>query len=322
MRKLHSYASVAAALTSIALLSARADAQAVAQRVAQPAHPMASTERPGTQGKHNNAASSYTFIHMADTQFGFFSTPLLIAWLGRGWNSDAFSRETVLFERAVERARDYSPAFAVMCGDLINVAGHEGQAKEFLRIRDRLADEVPFYLMPGNHDVGNKPTPESLAWYRATFGKDWYSFRHQMTHAIVLNSSLVRTPDAVPDEAEAQMRWLRAELAIARDQPTDQLFVFMHYPLFLAEPDEPSSYFNIPIEQRAGLLALFERFEVTAVFAGHYHRNAEGHAGKMAMITTGAVGRPMGGAQSGIRVVEVSSDRIEHRYVVIEDPAP
>ncbi len=124
---------------------------------------MARIERPGTPVEHKNAASSYTFIHMADTQFGFFSTPLLIASLGRGWNSDAFSRKTVLFERAIERAREYSAAFAVMCGDLINVAGHEGQAKEFLRIRDKLAGDVPFYLTPGNPCVGNKPTPASLA---------------------------------------------------------------------------------------------------------------------------------------------------------------
>ena len=41
--------------------------------------------------------------------------------------------------------------------------------------------------------------------------------------------------------------------------------------------------------------------------AGHYHRNAEGRAGAMEMITTGPVGKPLGnGSQSGMRVVIVS----------------
>jgi serine/threonine-protein phosphatase CPPED1 len=53
---------------------------------------------------------------------------------------------------------------------------------------------------------------------------------------------------------------------------------------------------------------------VQAVFAGHYHRNAEGRDGDLDMVTTGPVGRPSGGARSGLRVVQVSGSSVVHRY--------
>ena len=54
---------------------------------------------------------------------------------------------------------------------------------------------------------------------------------------------------------------------------------------------------------------------MTHVFAGHYHRNALARAGGIEMVTTGPIGKPLGeGAKSGMRIVTVSDDGIEHRY--------
>jgi hypothetical protein len=50
------------------------------------------------------------------------------------------------------------------------------------------------------------------------------------------------------------------------------------------------------------------------VFAGHCHRNAEGRDGDLEMVTTGPVGKPLGGAKSGIRVVTVSAAGVTHKY--------
>lgn len=52
------------------------------------------------------------------------------------------------------------------------------------------------------------------------------------------------------------------------------------------------------------------------MFAGHYHRNAYARAGEIEMVTTGAVGRPLGDDPSGFRVVDVHDDRLEHSYRV------
>ena len=50
------------------------------------------------------------------------------------------------------------------------------------------------------------------------------------------------------------------------------------------------------------------------VFSGHYHRNALARDGDIEAVTTGPVGRPSGGDKSGMRIVIVREDRIEHRY--------
>ena len=78
--------------------------------------------------------------------------------------------------------------------------------------------------------------------------------------------------------------------------------------------DEPDQYFNIPRERRTNYLALFREFGVKQLFSGHYHRNAVARDGDMEAVTTGPVGMPQGGDKSGLRVVIVRDDRIEHRY--------
>ena len=121
-----------------------------------------------------------------------------------------------------------------------------------------------------------------------------------------------------------------AELAKARAANPPHIVVFQHHPWFLKAADEPDQYFNIPLVRRAAYLALFRDAGVRYLFSGHYHRNAEARDGEMVNITTGPVGKPLGGAKSGFRVGIVHDDRIEHRYyelgdlpVSIElDPAP
>lgn len=57
------------------------------------------------------------------------------------------------------------------------LAGDAAQAAEFKRISAKLDPTIRLFSIPGNHDVGNEPTAESLALYRKRFGKDYYSFR-------------------------------------------------------------------------------------------------------------------------------------------------
>jgi hypothetical protein len=56
---------------------------------------------------------------------------------------------------------------------------------------------------------------------------------------------------------------------------------------------------------------------VVKIFAGHYHNNAIAQYDGIEMITTSAVGKQLGKAKSGFRVVTVYKDSIVHRYVEI-----
>jgi len=228
--------------------------------------------------------------------------------------NQSFEHETANFEFAIATANRLHPKFVVVTGDLINQAGNAGQVAEYLRVAAKLDPGIRLLSVQGNHDVGNEPTPASLAVYRKVFHHDYYTFRVDDFAGFVLNSSVIAAPANVREEAANQEAWLARELEKARREGARRLLVFQHHPWFLADACEADQYFNIPKPTRERYLELLQKFGVSHVFAGHYHRNAEGRAGELQMITTGPVGKPLGGARSGIRIVRVSDSGIEQKY--------
>jgi hypothetical protein len=95
--------------------------------------------------------------------------------------------------------------------------------------------------------------------------------------------------------------------------------VFSHHPFFTSQIDEKDSYSNIPQPKRSMYMDLFSQNNVVAIFAGHYHNNAYGSYNGIDMITTSAVGRQLGQAKSGFRVVKVYPDTISHEYIEISN---
>src|SRR5437899_3323730 len=178
------------------------------------------------------------FLQMSDTQLGMYAE-----------NKD-YLQETINFEFAIGTANRLRPKFVVICGDLINEAGNAAQAAEFHRIAARLDPAIKLYNVPGNHDVGNQPTPASLAAYREKFGPDYYSFRSDDLAGFVLNSSLIAAPAKAEAEADRQEAWLKAELAKPRPEGVRHRVIFQHHSWFLEKADEPDQYFNIPAATR------------------------------------------------------------------------
>ena len=265
-----------------------------------------------------NPDSTY-FIQMSDTQFGMWATPMLYMFFRRSGDPMSFARETESMGRAIALANRLHPDFVIICGDLVNVPGHEGQIAEFKRIAAQLSPEIPFYFVAGNHDVGNEPTAETLSSYRASFGPDYFSFHVKDVYGIVLNSQLIHSPKNVPTEAVRQLAWLREELLRAKASGAAQILVFQHQSFFLKTPDESDGYFNLPSVRRRLYLDLLHDAGVRAVFAGHRHRNFHGFDRDLEMITTGPVGRPMGPDPSGIRVVRVGPGGLEHTYYRLDE---
>lgn len=247
----------------------------------------------------------YFFIQLSDTQFGMFT------------DDKDFAQETLNYEFAVANINRLKPAFVVICGDLINKLGDEKQTAEYHRITKKIDSSIPVYAVPGNHDVGNEPTQETLAYYRKNFGRDYYSFRQRDLYGIVLNASMISAPGKVLDEANKQETWLKSELATAKASGARHIVVFQHQSWFLENANEADQYFNIPKATRTHYLDLLKSAGVRYVFAGHYHRNAFGKDGNLEMITTGPLSIPFGNDASGIRIVTVRPDRIEHQYFTL-----
>jgi 3',5'-cyclic AMP phosphodiesterase CpdA len=249
----------------------------------------------------------FFFIQMTDSQMGMFS------------NNADFLAETALFEKAIAHANRLKPAFVVITGDLINQFGNEAQVQEFLRISRQLDPGIPLYLVAGNHDVENAPTPESLNWYRERFGKDYYSFKLNDCYYIVLNSVIIHTPTHVAAETDLQWAWLQAEIRDAVAARPHHIFIVQHHPYFLENPAEDDAYFNIPQSVRQEYLNLFQQAGVRAILTGHHHRNGLAQAGNMEMIITSAVGKPLGDAPSGFRIFMVSAEQVRHRYFGLDE---
>jgi serine/threonine-protein phosphatase CPPED1 len=244
----------------------------------------------------------FFFIQLSDPQFGMNSQ-----------NAD-LQQETANFEFAIVTANRLKPAFVIITGDLVNKAGDKSQVEEYLRIAAKLDRSIPLYQMPGNHDVGNAPTPESIAAYTARFGPDHYTFRRGSLLGVVLNSNLFRSPEGVRSQAQQQESWLKSELEKATREGVPHVVVFQHHPWFVKKVDEPDQYDNLPRRERRRYLDLFREHGVTHVLAGHYHANSIGRYEGIEMVTTGAIGKPLRHDVSGMRIVIVRETGIEHRF--------
>ncbi len=248
------------------------------------------------------AAEPFFFIQLTDPQFGMFA------------NNRDFSQETANLEFAVAAINRLHPAFVVVTGDLVNRPGDAAQTTEYRRIMSRVDPAIPVHHMAGNHDLGNVPSPASIAAYTNAFGPDHYSFRHGGFVGIVLNSVIIHSPQQTTNQLAEQDAWLDAELKRARQNGAQHIVVFAHHPWFLKTADEPDDYFNIPRVPRARYLASFRDAGVKYLFSGHYHQNAVARDGDLEAVTTGPVGKPLGDGKSGLRIVVVREGRLEHRY--------
>ncbi len=176
--------------------------------------------------------------------------------------------------------------FVINLGDLVHPVPafpelYDAAAALFLEQVREL--EPPLHLVPGNHDVGDKP----IAWgpagvvrdqfldaWKRHFGAHFYAFTHNACRFIVINAQIINSGLA----AEAEQRaWLEHTLA---DGPDQRTFLCSHYPPYLTAADEGEHYDNLAEPGRSWLLSLLEAHKIEALFAGHvhnfwYHRHVE-----------------------------------------------
>jgi len=275
---------------------------------------------------------AFFFIQLADPQFGLFAA-------SSGLSEDriegfrqmglevrpapkitGFAAETRLYEKAIAEANRLRPDFVVVCGDMVHHQDDQEELAEVQRVSAGLAPDIPIYFAAGNHDAGNTPTPESLRLYRERYGADNYSFDNRGVHFVVLNSCIPFDPSAVMPEWERQVDFLKADLGRVRaGKGGRRIVVFTHHPLFVGNSDDEDSWLVIPGEQRRVLLDLLRAHDVSAVFAGHWHKNNYASDGSMQMVASGPVGYPLGDDPSGLRVIKVYEDGIQHEYFGLDD---
>lgn len=330
---------------------------------------LASDEVPSLQGEEGERgiseidchSPSHSFVVCADSQLGMKS-------LNNEWLT-----ELEHCEKAVDKINSLHPRpkFAAVCGDLVDMEHtfyankpnalkkyelddchriQDEQNKDFQRVFEKVHQDIALVCLCGNHDIGNRPTPQSITKFTNAFGDEYLAFWTNGTYNIVLNNVLFADPSGAQEMFDEQLEWLEGRLQYAKDHHAAQIYIFAHHPWFLYDENEtpeemhggspfpkewddgsgrfdgvsfPDHYFIIPKKYRMLALDLFKKFEVDACFTGHFHQN---HIAKTSFGMDLIITAPLSmvfettGKQSqdeesgmGIRVVEVKVNPEKNR---------
>ena len=119
----------------------------------------------------------FYFIQAADIQMG-----LIDRLNGVPDDAITWDKEIVLTNKAMDCINKLRPCpkFVAICGDLVDAfpgsERHERQKFDLSNCLKKLREDIPLMFLPGNHDIGNKPTEETIENYKKDFGDDYYSF--------------------------------------------------------------------------------------------------------------------------------------------------
>lgn len=250
----------------------------------------------------NNDQAPWYIIQISDPQLGFIE------------KNKSIEQETILLKKAIQKINSLQPEILVITGDFVNSSHNIEQIKKFKELCHLISHEILLYKVPGNHDIGNSCNKENVDFYNAQYGEDHFSILHKGVQLIGINSCLIKN-DA--PQQKHQLQWLHKELK--QKCKIEQRIIFGHHPFFLSNISEKESYSNMPIKIRTIYNALFLKYHVSHYFAGHLHNNATAENNGIKYITTSALGKQLGNARSGIRIIQIKNKKISHLYVPIED---
>ncbi len=211
------------------------------------------------------------------------------------------------------------PDFVVNTGDMIARPGDKQEWAKFWEMSKPIT--APYFLTVGNHDA-HPLVPRSEKTYREEVdlpGNElYYSFTAGNSLFIVLDSFLDDQEKRITGE---QLAWLEGVLANSGQK---HKFVFLHHPLYTDPGKGHHAHDSIDKypESRDRLEALFAKFKVDAVFAGHEHYYQRRTVDGIVHIITGGGGAPVydreenGGFFHFVRVT-VDGDKVSGEVVDI-----
>jgi len=224
--------------------------------------------------------------------------------------------------QAVKDTNLLGPDLVMTVGDLVQ--GYNERASWLAQMAEYKLTmgglKMPWYPVAGNHDViwNGSPPPQGHheSDFERHFGPLWYWFPFKNAAFVVLftdegDRTTNRKGWGAPELnriSDEQLQWLKKTLRDAADK--DHVFVFCHHPKW--QPNYPGSNWD------AVHKLLKDAKNVTAVFAGHIHRQRyDGKRDGIEYFTLAAVGAgmpfdiPGTGYLHHFNVVTVRKDRID-----------
>jgi len=158
--------------------------------------------------------------------------------------------------------------------DEFKAAYRPAQTADLLEaFRDNLANDIPTFVLAGNHDITNHPHPLVIDGFEKTWGNSYYFYEFGGHYFIGLESEFFRL--TTEDNAwlrDDHIKWL--EGIFSEIPRTAAKHVFQHAPLFIKDAEETDSIHDgktIMMYNRLLLLDIYCKNNVTHVFSGHTH---------------------------------------------------
>ena len=240
-----------------------------------------------------------SFIQISDPQIGFLE--------------NGVEESKALLERTVQMINGLSPDFVVVTGDMVNRPGDSLHLAVYFEGISKIADDIPVYHIPGNHDITGSSEVSRQA-YLDRFGYERFSFTKNGHTFIGINTCPIKS--GIEEAEQEQFIWLEKELKKARN--SRNRIIFTHCPIIVKDIDEQDDYMNFPKEIRKKYIDLFKSSNVSLVLSGHLHHNASCTTEGIKLITSGPCGKPLGKGVSGITAVNIGIDGIKYEYLPLE----
>ncbi|MCB0497696.1 MAG: metallophosphoesterase [Cyclobacteriaceae bacterium] len=191
-----------------------------------------------------------------------------------------------IFPMAIKKLNLLQPEFVMSVGDLIegyteDTVRLNAEWKEFRGFIDSL--QVPFFYVPGNHDITNAVMAEK---WNELFGVSYYHFVYNDVLFLCLNSEDNHRGSGRGTIDDEQYEYIKKTLA--ENEEVKWTLVFLHQPLWVQEDTKRWNDVEKLLQDREH-----------TVFAGHYHRywkSVRNNGKYIALATTGGASRLRGRA--------------------------
>jgi len=185
------------------------------------------------------------------------------------------------FDNLIKKLNSEDVLFAIDIGDLVE----DGEREKFRFFINQIRhSDKPLLTAIGNHELREN----GRGTYYNLFGRFYYSFTVGDAYFIVLDDANEYNLDPW------QMQWLKEQLE--KSLKYKYRFVFMHVPLFDPRTEGLRIAHNLKdIKLAKHLNRLFDKYNITMLFASHIHAYYRGVWGRTPYIITGGAGAELVG---------------------------
>ena len=270
---------------------------------------------------------------ITDSQLGMVASMLnqnrlleqIYNWSKSTNNEESIKKEASNIKSFVQISNSINPDLIVHCGDVVNDIRDNDSISKFKMATSNLQGKAKMLISPGNHDVGENPgliSRSGLDIYKSVFGNSYHSYDINKYRLIFINSSLFMNPDELKNIYNSQLEFIDKSI---KNLPVDmKVIVFTHHPPYLdpkdtildvafsknissKDIDQELSYWMFPENSRNAFFDIFRKYncKIECIFTGHLHTNIETSYKGTKIITTSALGLPLGDHPSGYRIIDL-----------------